>query len=180
MQTDLHISVTDSLASAVVVLRRLPAKLNAIINPLMKALKVGVKFIHTSSTHAYPPPHSFPQRETDVAMQQRAGNAIAILLHQCVSRTPSPNALIIRNLCSMLIEDLYTMLTSLSVISVFMSHLEQTQSDGDTKKKKLASSSGEVEPPPAKRKKVAPKDTSESTDAIAELKVTPVRILAQL
>lgn len=40
VQTELHISVLASLAAAVIALAQLPPKLNAIINPLMKSIKV--------------------------------------------------------------------------------------------------------------------------------------------
>lgn len=50
VQTELHISVLASLAAAVIALAQLPPKLNAIINPLMKSIKVrarsaGIKFV---------------------------------------------------------------------------------------------------------------------------------------
>lgn len=43
VQTELHISVLASLAAAVIALAQLPPKLNAIINPLMKSIKVRAR-----------------------------------------------------------------------------------------------------------------------------------------
>jgi len=45
VQTEQHISVLASLAAAVIALAQLPPKLNAIINPLMKSIKVSAVIV---------------------------------------------------------------------------------------------------------------------------------------
>ncbi|KAI4370311.1 hypothetical protein MLD38_018674 [Melastoma candidum] len=79
IQNNLHISVSALVAAAVVWMSDLPAKLNPIILPLMASVK----------------------REQEEILQQMAAEALAELISCCISRKPSPNEKLIRNLCAL-------------------------------------------------------------------------------
>ncbi|KAK1287547.1 Chromatin structure-remodeling complex protein SYD [Acorus calamus] len=79
VQSNLHITVSALVAAAVVWMSELPSKLNPIILPLMAAVK----------------------REQEEILQQKAAEALAELIFRCISRKPSPNDKLIKNLCSL-------------------------------------------------------------------------------
>lgn len=73
----LHLRVHTFTACAVVGLAALPDKLNPVVRPLMEAVK----------------------KEENTLVQGYAASKIARLLQLCASRTPCPNAKIVKNLC---------------------------------------------------------------------------------
>lgn len=79
VQSNLHISVSAMVAAAVVWMSELPARLNPIILPLMASIK----------------------REQEEILQQKAADALAELICQCVLRKPGPNDKLIRNICTL-------------------------------------------------------------------------------
>ncbi|CAI9571309.1 unnamed protein product, partial [Staurois parvus] len=74
----LQLRVHMFAACAIISLMQLPEKLNPIIKPLMEAVR----------------------KEENTVVQNYAALCIAKLLQQCISRTPSPNHKILKNLCS--------------------------------------------------------------------------------
>ncbi|ONK68755.1 uncharacterized protein A4U43_C05F15610 [Asparagus officinalis] len=76
VQNNLHVTVSASVASSVVWMSELPAKLNPVILPLMAAVK----------------------REQEEVLQLKAAEALTDLIFHCVGRKPSPNDKLIRNL----------------------------------------------------------------------------------
>lgn len=79
----LRASVGAALAAAVVHSKRLPAKLNAVIQPLIAAVR----------------------REPQPLYQEEAATALACLIVACTKRTPSPADKIIRNVCGFAVGD---------------------------------------------------------------------------
>ncbi|KAG6504315.1 hypothetical protein ZIOFF_036646 [Zingiber officinale] len=79
VQNNLHVTVTALVAAAVVWMSQLPSRLNPIILPLMAAVK----------------------REQEELLQEKAAEALAELIFQCIGRKPSPNDKLIKNLCSL-------------------------------------------------------------------------------
>ncbi|KAF3783221.1 TATA-binding protein-associated factor, partial [Nymphaea thermarum] len=79
VQSNLHVTVTALVAGAVTWMSDLPAKLNPIILPLMAAIK----------------------REQEEILQKKAAEALAELIFCCISRKPSPNEKLIKNLCTL-------------------------------------------------------------------------------
>ncbi|CAN6448955.1 unnamed protein product [Victoria cruziana] len=79
VQSNLHVTVTALVAGAVTWMSDLPAKLNPIILPLMAAIK----------------------REQEEILQKKAAEALAELISCCISRKPSPNEKLIKNLCTL-------------------------------------------------------------------------------
>ncbi|KAK9993179.1 hypothetical protein SO802_022882 [Lithocarpus litseifolius] len=77
-QSNLHVTVSALVAAAVVWMSELPARLNPIILPLMASIK----------------------REQEEILQQRAAAALAELIFHCISRRPSPNDKLFKNICS--------------------------------------------------------------------------------
>lgn len=77
VQGNLHVTVTALVASAVVWMSDLPARLNPIILPLMAAIK----------------------REQEEILQEQAAEALAELVCHCITRRPGPNDKLIKNLC---------------------------------------------------------------------------------
>lgn len=73
----LQLRVHTFAACAIVNIMQLPEKLNPIIKPLMESVK----------------------KEENTVVQNYAALCIAKLLQQCISRTPSPNPKIVKNLC---------------------------------------------------------------------------------
>lgn len=74
----LHLRVHMFTACAVINLQVLPEKLNPLVRPLMEAIK----------------------REENTLVQGFAASFVAKLLQNCASRSPCPNAKIIKNLCA--------------------------------------------------------------------------------
>uniref|UniRef100_H3CEF8 B-TFIID TATA-box binding protein associated factor 1 n=1 Tax=Tetraodon nigroviridis TaxID=99883 RepID=H3CEF8_TETNG len=74
----LHLRVHMLTACAVVNLQLLPDKLNPVVRPLMEAVK----------------------REENTLVQAYAASFVAKLLQQCCTRSPCPNAKIVKNLCA--------------------------------------------------------------------------------
>eukprot|EP01018_Ginkgo_biloba_P007683 Gb_19667 [translate_table: standard] len=83
VQCNMHVSVTALMSGAVVWMVELPGKLNPVIQPLMAALK----------------------REQEEVLQQKAAEALAEIISQCVGRKPGPNDRLIKNLCSLTCAD---------------------------------------------------------------------------
>ncbi|XP_030934313.1 TATA-binding protein-associated factor BTAF1 isoform X1 [Quercus lobata] len=79
VQSNLHVTVSALVAAAVVWMSELPARLNPIILPLMASIK----------------------REQEEILQQKAAAALAELIFHCISRRPSPNDKLIKNICSL-------------------------------------------------------------------------------
>ncbi|XP_023528568.1 TATA-binding protein-associated factor BTAF1 [Cucurbita pepo subsp. pepo] len=79
VQGNLHISVSAMVAAAVVWMSELPTRLNPIILPLMASIK----------------------REQEEILQQKAADALAELICQCVLRKPGPNDKLIKNICTL-------------------------------------------------------------------------------
>lgn len=72
-----------SLAMAVVKLDALPDKLNPVIRPIMEAIRC----------------------EENEEVRSQAALCLAHLMQNCLSRNPSPNGKIIKNLCGFLCAD---------------------------------------------------------------------------
>ncbi|XP_024019223.1 TATA-binding protein-associated factor BTAF1 isoform X2 [Morus notabilis] len=79
VQSNLHISVSALVAAAVVWVSALPARLNPVILPLMASIR----------------------REQEEKLQEKAAEALAELISYCISRKPSPNDKLIKNVCSL-------------------------------------------------------------------------------
>ncbi|KAF3963659.1 hypothetical protein ACB098_12G153000 [Castanea mollissima] len=79
VQSNLHVTVSALVAAAVVWMSELPTRLNPIILPLMASIK----------------------REQEEILQQKAAAALAELIFHCISRRPSPNDKLIKNICSL-------------------------------------------------------------------------------
>ncbi|GMN49583.1 hypothetical protein TIFTF001_018736 [Ficus carica] len=79
VQSNLHVSVSALLAAAVVWMSELPARLNPVILPLMASIR----------------------REQEEKLQEKAAEALAELISHCISRKPSPNDKLIKNVCSL-------------------------------------------------------------------------------
>ncbi|KAK3004171.1 hypothetical protein RJ639_019909 [Escallonia herrerae] len=79
VQSNLHVTVSALVAGAVVGMSELPTKLNPIILPLMASVK----------------------REQEEILQNKAAEALAELIYQCIARKPGPNDKLIKNLCSL-------------------------------------------------------------------------------
>ncbi|XP_062108319.1 TATA-binding protein-associated factor BTAF1-like isoform X2 [Humulus lupulus] len=79
VQINLHVSVSALVAAAVVWMLELPAQLNPIILPLMASIR----------------------REQEERLQEKAAEALAELIYYCISRKPSPNDKLIKNVCSL-------------------------------------------------------------------------------
>ncbi|XP_060973663.1 TATA-binding protein-associated factor BTAF1 isoform X1 [Cannabis sativa] len=79
VQSNLHVSVSALVAAAVVWMSELPARLNPIILPLMASIR----------------------REQEEKLQEKAAEALAELIYYCVSRKPSPNDKLIKNVCTL-------------------------------------------------------------------------------
>lgn len=79
VQGNLHVTVSSLMAAAIVWISNLPARLNPIILPLMASLK----------------------REQEEILQQKAAEALAELIGDCIGRKPGPNEKLIKNLCSL-------------------------------------------------------------------------------
>ncbi|KAK3038223.1 hypothetical protein RJ639_029663 [Escallonia herrerae] len=79
VQINLHVTVSALVAGAVVGMSELPTKLNPIILPLMASVK----------------------REQEEILQNKAAEALAELIYQCIARKPGPNDKLIKNLCSL-------------------------------------------------------------------------------
>ncbi|XP_064613763.1 TATA-binding protein-associated factor 172-like [Liolophura sinensis] len=79
-QQSLTFRVQSGLAGVMILMDRLPDKLNPIIRPLMESVK----------------------KEENPDLQNRAGKSLSLLLQKCSQRNPSPNSKIIKNLCSFL------------------------------------------------------------------------------
>lgn len=79
VQGNLHVTVSSLVAAAVVWMSELPAKLNPIILPLMASIK----------------------REKEEILQNKAAEALAELMFHCITRKPSPNDKLLKNLCSL-------------------------------------------------------------------------------
>lgn len=83
VQNNLHVTVSASIAAAVVWISELPARLNPVILPLMAAVK----------------------REQEEVLQRKAAEALAELIFHCIGRKPGPNDKLIKNLCSLTCAD---------------------------------------------------------------------------
>ncbi|KAK9077800.1 hypothetical protein SSX86_006138 [Deinandra increscens subsp. villosa] len=83
VQSNLHITVSALVASAVTWMSELPAKLNPIILPLMASIK----------------------REQEEVLQNMTAEALAELIYHCVNRKPGPNDKLIKNLCGLICMD---------------------------------------------------------------------------
>ncbi|XP_072972272.1 TATA-binding protein-associated factor BTAF1 isoform X2 [Typha angustifolia] len=83
VQNNLHITVSSLVAAAVVWMSELPSRLNPVILPLMAAVK----------------------REQEEMLQQKAAEALAELIFNCLGRKPGPNDKLIKNLCSLICAD---------------------------------------------------------------------------
>ncbi|CAL1356659.1 unnamed protein product [Linum trigynum] len=79
VQGNLHITVAALVAAAVVWMSELPKRLNPIIQPLMASIK----------------------REQEEILQEKSADALAELISLCISRNPSPNDKLIKNICSL-------------------------------------------------------------------------------
>lgn len=79
VQSNLHVTVSSLMAAAIVWISDLPKRLNPIILPLMASLK----------------------REQEEILQQKAAEALAELIDDCIPRKPSPNEKLVKNLCSL-------------------------------------------------------------------------------
>ncbi|CAN1261979.1 TATA-binding protein-associated factor BTAF1 [Linum perenne] len=79
VQSNLHVTVAALVAAAVVWMSELPVRLNPIILPLMASIK----------------------REQEEILQQMSADALAELISRCISRKPSPNDKLIKNICSL-------------------------------------------------------------------------------
>ncbi|KNA20109.1 hypothetical protein SOVF_055380 [Spinacia oleracea] len=79
VQSNLHVTVSSLMAAAIVWISNLPKRLNPIILPLMASLK----------------------REQEEILQQKAAEALAELIDDCIARKPSPNEKLVKNLCSL-------------------------------------------------------------------------------
>ncbi|CAB4312558.1 unnamed protein product [Prunus armeniaca] len=79
VQSNLHVTVSSLVAASVVWMSELPARLNPIILPLMAAIK----------------------REQEEILQEKAAEALAELISHCISRRPSPNDKLIKNICNL-------------------------------------------------------------------------------
>lgn len=79
VQGNLHVTVSALVAAAVVWTAELPVRLNPIILPLMACIK----------------------REQEEILQEKAAEALAELVSHCISRRPSPNDKLIKNICSL-------------------------------------------------------------------------------
>ena len=77
------VRVLCSLAMAVVALDALPEKLNPVVRPLMDVIK----------------------KEENPSLQEEAAQCLAQLIKACISRDPSPNVKIVKNLCNFLCVD---------------------------------------------------------------------------
>ncbi|KAA8528192.1 hypothetical protein F0562_035557 [Nyssa sinensis] len=83
VQNNLHVTVSALVAASVVWMSDLPAKLNPIILPLMASIK----------------------REQEEILQNKATEALAELICDCIARRPGPNDKLIKNLCSLTCTD---------------------------------------------------------------------------
>ncbi|XP_021726401.1 TATA-binding protein-associated factor BTAF1-like [Chenopodium quinoa] len=79
VQSNLHVTVSSLIAAAIVWISDLPKRLNPIILPLMASLK----------------------REQEEILQQKAAEALAELIDDCIARKPSPNEKLVKNVCSL-------------------------------------------------------------------------------
>ncbi|KAL6194990.1 hypothetical protein ACLB2K_030612 [Fragaria x ananassa] len=79
VQSNLHVAVSSLAAASVVWMSELPTRLNPIILPLMASIK----------------------REQEEVLQQKAAEALAELISDCISRRPSPNDKLIKNICNL-------------------------------------------------------------------------------
>ncbi|XP_052235352.1 TATA-binding protein-associated factor 172-like isoform X2 [Dreissena polymorpha] len=79
-QSVLCIRVQSSLAKAAVRLDIIPEKLNPVIRPLMECVK----------------------KEENQSLQEEAAKCLSIVLRKCMSRSPSPNGKVVKNLCGFL------------------------------------------------------------------------------
>ncbi|XP_048575409.1 TATA-binding protein-associated factor 172 isoform X2 [Nematostella vectensis] len=79
----LHTRVLCSAAGTLISLKKLPAKLNPVIRPIMDSVK----------------------REEETLIQERSAQSLASLLEQSIPREPCPNPKIIKNLCSFACSD---------------------------------------------------------------------------
>ncbi|XP_050367441.1 TATA-binding protein-associated factor BTAF1 [Argentina anserina] len=79
VQSNLHVAVSSLVAASVVWMSQLPSRLNPIILPLMASIK----------------------REQEEVLQQKAAEALAELISDCISRRPSPNDKLIKNICNL-------------------------------------------------------------------------------
>ncbi|KAK9093560.1 hypothetical protein Syun_028471 [Stephania yunnanensis] len=79
VQSNLHVTVSSLVAAAVVWMFDLPPKLNPIILPLMASIR----------------------REQEENFQEKAAEALAELISQCIARRPGPNDKLVKNICSL-------------------------------------------------------------------------------
>lgn len=82
-ESRLHGSVLASAAGAAISFGALPPKLNPFIQPLMASVR----------------------RERDVELQRRAAASVAAMMKICVTRTPSPNDKLMKNVTAMVCGD---------------------------------------------------------------------------
>lgn len=90
VESSFHVSVMSSMAAAIVDSGELPAKLNALIQPLVASIR----------------------RESDIFLQNLAAKALARLIWLVLDRVPSPSQKIIRNLCLFACSDREHMLSA--------------------------------------------------------------------
>ncbi|XP_061359384.1 TATA-binding protein-associated factor BTAF1 isoform X2 [Gastrolobium bilobum] len=83
VQSNLHITVSSSVAAAVVWMSEFPTRLTPIILPLMASIK----------------------REQEEILQMMSAEALAELMYHCVTRRPCPNDKLIKNICSLTCTD---------------------------------------------------------------------------
>ncbi|XP_047337513.1 TATA-binding protein-associated factor BTAF1 [Impatiens glandulifera] len=79
VQGNLHVAVSALVAASIVWMADLPSKLNPIILPLMASIK----------------------REQEEILQDKAAEALAELIYECVARKPGPNDKLIKNIFSL-------------------------------------------------------------------------------
>ncbi|KAJ7964144.1 TATA-binding protein-associated factor BTAF1 [Quillaja saponaria] len=79
VQSNLHVTVSSTVAAAVVWMSEFPARLNPIILPLMASLK----------------------REQEEILQEKSAEALAELICHCIARRPGPNDKLIKNICGL-------------------------------------------------------------------------------
>ncbi|KAK7312063.1 hypothetical protein VNO77_35609 [Canavalia gladiata] len=79
VQSNLHVTVTSTVAAAVVWMSEFPTRLTPIILPLMASIR----------------------REQEEILQTKSAEALAVLMYHCVTRKPCPNDKLIKNICSL-------------------------------------------------------------------------------
>lgn len=147
-QTELQIQVSDAIAASVVSMRILPEKLSPLINSHLKALK----------------------RESDLSLQRRCAESLALLMYHIRTRSPSPSPQILKQVLPLLSADLTDLVPPTEESEQQVSEVAVLPGEPAPKRRKIdTTASVPVDAPGASEARLGRRGAEELLQAVAQL-----------